>query len=277
MQEQGNKAIVAIPIYRQRPSKTEEIAYRQVLEILGNHPIALIAPDGLDVSFYQSFHCNSTIERFATFYFQGVAGYSRLLLSPKFYRRFIKYEFILIYQLDAFVFRDELLEWCDAGFDYIGAPWFQGFHKISEGAGFLGAGNGGFSLRRIRSCLKALHKFSWIIPPHKIWNDYLSHNLMRRIFSIPALLANFTVRNNSFHLFNDFSGNEDQFWGLYVTKNFNWFNTATIDAAIRFSFECNPRVLFQQNKSRLPFGCHAWMRYDYKFWKPHIEQFGHHL
>jgi len=277
LQEQGNKAVVAIPIYRQRPSKTEEIAYRQALLILGNHPIALVAPDGLDVSFYQSLHSNLIVERFTTFYFQGISGYSQLLLSPKFYRRFIKYEFILIYQLDAFVFRDELLEWCNEGFDYIGAPWFQNFHNFSEGAGFLGVGNGGFSLRRIRSCLRALHKLSWIMTPHEIWNNYLSHNMMKRIIYIPDLLTNFTVRNNTFHMFNNFSGNEDLFWGLHVTKNFKWFNSATIDASIRFSFECNPRILFQQNNSRLPFGCHAWMRYDYEFWKPHIENIGHHL
>ena len=31
------------------------------------------------------------------------------------------------------------------------------------------------------------------------------------------------------------------------------------------------------NQDRLPFGCHAWFRYDLEFWRPHIEAFGHDL
>ena len=30
---------------------------------------------------------------------------------------------MLIYQLDAYVFKDELLNWANKGYDYIGAPW----------------------------------------------------------------------------------------------------------------------------------------------------------
>ena len=38
------------------------------------------------------------------------------------YSRFEKYEYMLIYQLDAFVFSDRLMEFVEAGYDYIGAP-----------------------------------------------------------------------------------------------------------------------------------------------------------
>lgn len=30
----------------------------------------------------------------------------------------------MIYQLDAWVFNDELSSWCSLGYDYIGAPFF---------------------------------------------------------------------------------------------------------------------------------------------------------
>jgi hypothetical protein len=36
-------------------------------------------------------------------------------LSASFYERFLDTKYILIYQLDAFVFKDELQEWCDKG------------------------------------------------------------------------------------------------------------------------------------------------------------------
>ena len=32
---------------------------------------------------------------------------------------------MLIYQLDAFVFQDDLAYWCQQNYDYIGAPWLR--------------------------------------------------------------------------------------------------------------------------------------------------------
>ena len=45
------------------------------------------------------------------------------MLSPEFYRRFSDTDYILVCQLDAYIFRDELLSWCKKEYDYIGAPW----------------------------------------------------------------------------------------------------------------------------------------------------------
>lgn len=56
-------------------------------------------------------------------YFKGIAGYNRLMMSPEFYETFAQWEYILIYQTDAWVFSDRLSEWCSKGYDYIGAPW----------------------------------------------------------------------------------------------------------------------------------------------------------
>jgi len=44
------------------------------------------------------------------------------MMSPAFYDAFKAFDYILIYQLDAFVFRDELEYFCSLGYDYIGAP-----------------------------------------------------------------------------------------------------------------------------------------------------------
>lgn len=45
------------------------------------------------------------------------------MLSAEFYERFLAWDYILLCQTDAFVFRDELADWCARGYDYIGAPW----------------------------------------------------------------------------------------------------------------------------------------------------------
>jgi hypothetical protein len=31
-----------------------------------------------------------------------------------------------------------------------------------------------------------------------------------------------------------------------------------------------PRFCFEQNDMRLPSGCHAWPKYDRKFWEPYL-------
>ena len=76
---------------------------------------------------------------------QDLAAHGALLLSRRFYEAFARYDFVLIYHLDALVFSDQLASWCAAGYDYIGAPWLVSPdtpHIFTEKVG-----NGGFSLR----------------------------------------------------------------------------------------------------------------------------------
>ena len=43
------------------------------------------------------------------------------------------------------------------------------------------------------------------------------------------------------------------------------------EEAIAFSFELSPSYLYKLNGNYLPFGCHAWYKYEYEnFWKQHI-------
>jgi len=70
-------------------------------------------------------------------------------------RRVKKYEFILIYHLDAFVFKDDLAKFCELGYDYIGAPVFD---KSINGMKLTRCMNGGFSLRKVKKILEVLNK-----------------------------------------------------------------------------------------------------------------------
>jgi hypothetical protein len=93
----------------------------------------------------------------------------------------------------------------------------------------------------------------------------------RRLGNLMAAAArNIALGNNTFYLLNDFSEDEDIFWGLIAPKSFSWFKVASVDGARKFSFECNPRKLFELNANQLPFGCHAWQKYDPEFVTIHI-------
>ena len=106
------KAIVTIPVYKPKYSEYEKISLIQCCKILNKHLFSFICPNDLDINNYEKilkqYKINYQIERFPPEYFTSVEKYSELLLDSTFYRRFSHYEYILTYQLDAFVFRDEL-------------------------------------------------------------------------------------------------------------------------------------------------------------------------
>lgn len=268
--------VVAIPVYKPRPDPHEEISYRRAVEVLSAHPIALVAPEGLDLGYYTAIYDKVLIERFPSSFFTSQKAYNRLVLSLRYYNRFRSFQHLLAHQLDAFVFRDELEEWCRAPYDFIGAPWVPRRGKADSEVTFLGVGNGGFSLRRIAAVRRVLWRFSVLRPPAEILGQYLARDWPERIRGLPNLIRCILLGNNSFWLLNDKTTAADRFFGIYAARNFEWFRVAPPEVALRFSFETAPRRLFQMAGGKLPFGCHAWQRYDPEFWKAHIPALQQH-
>ena len=250
-------AKVVIPIYRKELTDLEIRAFNQVYTVLKQYPVVVVKPETLDMSSLNENYPNLYFESFDDFYFEGIQGYNRLMLSNEFYSRFLDSDFILIYQLDAFVFRDELSFWCSKGYDYIGAPWLNnpvnnhpivsimndlvfGYarlrNKKSRQSLFNKVGNGGFSLRKIESFHKATNVYVSII------NDYLQQKRS--------------------HLYN-----EDVFWATEIPE----FSYPDAMEALRFSFDTCPQYSFRLTDGQLPFGCHGWYARKMKrFWKPII-------
>lgn len=275
--------VVVIPVYKDFKDwdQSEIQSFNRCVAILNQHPIYLMGPkklnwSALKLALHHKLHVQFSIESFDDAYFTDIAGYNKLLKSSFFYRRFKKYSHLLIYQLDAYVFNDELISWCEKGFDYIGAPWFDGYLDNSA-TNFAGVGNGGFSLRNIHTVLNILPKVEFI---HKCLhfldrNDsYLINNWLRRFIKYSLLRRLLGVKElSSFMKLNyTLTLNEDGFWGIFVPSVFKKYKVATFEEALRFSFEVNPRFLFRKNNNKLPFGCHAWLKYDEQFWKEHIKE-----
>ena len=116
-------AAVVIPIYKTTMTTYEKFSFQQCLKVLGNHPIVIIKPHNLSLDHLLFEYPNLQFLSFDARYFQNVLSYNRLMLQVSFYQEFINYKYILIYQLDAFVFQDQLKNWCQLNYDYIGAPW----------------------------------------------------------------------------------------------------------------------------------------------------------
>jgi len=254
---------VTIPIYKARITDDEILSLTQTIKVLGRYPIIFFAPASLDTSFYENY-CGDKItfqvKKFNDDFFDGIPGYNRLMLSQEFYSSFINYKYILICQLDAFIFRDELEYWCKKGYDYIGAPYiyvdmdaypikvltkyrrlliFLNNHFPSSYT-FKKVGNGGLSLRNVKKTLFLL-RFKKLSP--KIWETLMEDNFF-------------------------------QYWGNVV---FPFFKLPNAIEAAKFSIELDAKKTFELIGSKLPFGCHAFLRYEPEFWKEHIEKQGYIL
>ena len=269
----NRKVVILIFAHKSVLEWYEAISLEQCFRVLDRHPIRLVCPTGLDVSAYRRIAPAIEIDFIPPHWQASLRAYNRLKTLPWLYRLYADYEFILTYELDAFVFRDELLDWCEQGWDYIGAPWFEGYAYARPDAAPIGAGNAGFSLRRVSTMLRVMRSWKAIRPPLNVYSEW-----RRRTDTLPrglwGLLGNLTWRNCFHHYLNRFSENEDIFWAC-AGDRIAGFRVAPYHVARHFSFEYNPERLFLECGSKLPFGCHKWMECQPGFWKPLIEAEGY--
>ncbi|RYD79943.1 MAG: hypothetical protein EOP55_03500 [Sphingobacteriales bacterium] len=269
-----NKACIIIPMYRSNISEFEQISMHQCFKILGNHDIYYVIPKKLEVSIKANEYVRNGKASYKVFdddFFVDIMAYNRLLKFTGFYKAFLAYEFMLIYQLDAFVFKDELLHWCNKGNDSIGAPLFEGLVSARPDSPIIGQGNGGFCLRNIHRCYEIVTQFKKL----KFTRTFEDSD---RPFYINLYRY---IKHQLIYIYSGYPFqpiiNEDLFWAEVIPENFPDFRLPSIEDAIKFSFEVNPDFLFEMNGNELPFGCHAWWKYNLDFWLPHINKFGYNI
>jgi hypothetical protein len=257
-----NVVKVIIPIYKTFFGELEEKSFLQCIKVLKDYEIVLVQPEGLNSKFITDKYDTVQVESFSSHYFESLNGYNELLLSAEFYQRFIFSEFILIYQLDAFVFKDELLMWCHKGYDYIGAPWiatkeplalkymnkllffFKSDKVKRRKIIFYKVGNGGFSLRKTASHFKIANENRDII-----FN--LIKNKEKEICAI-----------------------EDVFWSLKAPVIDANFKIPVYKEALGFAIDRKPKLAMELNGGKVPFGCHGINKpkvIDY--WKPFLDKY----
>jgi hypothetical protein len=209
-------------------------------------------------------------------FFRNINGYNSLLLSRNFYSSFSEYEYMLIYQLDAFVFSDLLIEWCNKKYDYIGAPWLID-RGLSKGLDFheRPVGNGGFSLRKISTFRESFsRKIQFIGFLQYIISSCVYYSKKCSFFpAYPFLyILIYLIKKTILKLFfepDDSYNNEDRMWS---NKLYTSCCLPSPFEAAKFSFENYPEYLFGLNNNKLPFGCHRWeYYYNFLFWKKYIK------
>ena len=260
--KENHPCAIVIPIYKEQIDKYEELSFRQCMKILHRYQIFLVTHKHLNLSVYENmadeYHIQLKKVFFSDTYFSGIAGYNELLKSKKFYSAFDSFQYMLIYQLDAFVFRDELEYWCRQGFDYIGAPWTANLKGELLDKELWRVGNGGFSLRKVSYFLKVL---SWRGP-------LLTYRNYKKIWHLPFILG----WKNNIRYFSNLDMNEDVFFTIFMNDSYFRPQLPSPQKAALFSFEKYPSYLYKECNNHLPFGCHAFLKNDFsQFWKQYIE------
>lgn len=262
--------VCLIPIYQSYLSEQETFSLRRTLSVLRKHDFVFVSPIGLDFDYYaeicQEYEIRYKIEYFEKKYFVGVEGYNRLMLSLTFYERFLSFDYILICQLDVYLFRDEYDYWISLNYDYIGAPCC--FSPVWNWDNSI-TGNGGFSMRNPRKCLQILQKKSPLLSFSSLGRVYLTTPLLKKLLLM--ILGVFGYQNNSNYFINYFMCNEDLFWSLVGQNKSNDFSIPPKEISVKFCFERSPSELYARNGHELPWATHAYLKYEFDtFWKKWI-------
>lgn len=95
--------------------------------------------------------------------------------------------------------------------------------------------------------------------------DFSSKKLAKYPFKLLGVgnNLNYFLRNNI---------NEDGIFSLRAQHSWIFCQLPPFDVALKFAFEVNPSYLYDINNEKLPFGCHAFEKYEYNtFWQKHIK------
>lgn len=232
------RVAVVVPFYSPVLSKDDRVSLLSFRRHLSGFDRILLSPEGLDVSAAVADDAGLKVEYFPRQHFSSWAAYNLFCRLPAFYERFLSYEYILIAQLDAYVFRNELDAWCDRGFGYLGTPW-PGNRKRAWHLAFSYSGGGGFCLRRVDTFVR----------------------ITKRLWPFRGVLGGL---------------NEDAMFASKAVRAIcpEIWRWPCLSEALRFGFDAEPERCLELNGNVLPFGCHGWTWPNRrKFWDrfiPHV-------
>lgn len=262
---------IIIPIYKKTPDIDDLISLNQVFKILNKHNITFIHPRSLDISAYMKF--NFSFVEFDDIYFKNIYGYNQLMMSLEFYKKFSS-KYLLIYQTDCFVFKDELIMWCEKDFDYIGAPWIRSLEMLPFFKLFYDK-----LISQFKTIVNYKNNGKWQKDKSLLYNNVGNGGLSLRkrekfieiLEQLPEVVKIYLDKKNSGQFYA-----EDVFFSIEADRNGIVFSKPNYKEACLFSIENKPEKALEINKGNIPFGCHRWNK-DKEFWKQYFLKIGYSI
>ncbi len=260
--------VVIVPTHRARFSEHEAYSMERLKRLLPNTKILLVIPASQHVGELCRVLPSAEPLHVPDECMRSVVAYNRLMISPRIWDLLGSYSHALIHEPDAILLRGDLREWCMQRWSYVGAPWFQHYTNADSNSPPIGVGNFGLSLHNLRDVRRVLHSNKRWYGPYQIVAD-LAKTLTRRRNRMSAMRAALKQGQESAGRMRGasmvFDGYCDTFWCRMAAKVDPDYLVAPIETALKFAWEATPRRCFELNRGRLPFGLHAWQRYDHAF------------
>ncbi len=255
------KLAIIIPQIHGTLSESAQLSYDLLLKNSQEYPKFILYPEGLKLDFDTS---NFTLINLDPSNFASINSYNSMLLSKWFYKLFINYKYILIYQNDALLLKNNIHEWLSKKKSYFGAPYFRKNGKLKS------VGNGGFSLRNVKDHLSVLES-------NNIHLSKLTLPILRQYFKwtyfkywIKYFISRDKDKKENTFIVN-FNRAEDEFWIYFAPLFSKKYILPKPHDAIGFAAESMPDIIFKMNNG-LPLGAHAWEKHNKEFWIKHIQQ-----
>lgn len=233
--------VTVVPAYQATLAASEAFALIQ-LKRLSVHNISLVCPRHLEVTAYLELIPDLRVIRLPEEHFTSVQSYNALMLQPWFYELFANdYEWMLVYQLDAFLLSNHITDFCESGYHYFGAPWRIGFPQsrflfnrwpITINRKRFHVGNGGLSLRHLEKTVDLLQR--------------KQAHISKTFFM------------------------EDVFFGYWGSID-DHFKACPADIAATFSLESHPEYWVKLTE-KLPMGFHGHTVWSPDFYKPLLDE-----
>ena len=288
--DQNLKPSVCIPIYKSELNKFEIISIKSHIFKLKAHDIFLLVPKSKKDKIILNLINNNIpdtlyrIHEVNDYCLERYEHYNYLLLSPSFYKFYKSYSHILIAQMDAYTFSDELLKWCNCELDYIGAPCYEYDTYWTNNLFFCGVG--GFSLRSIDNTLKLLEKNPIIFKFNDLKRYFKKANskgklviffnyIFTKIFRKDRLKRDIETHRLTSLFMNLFIIlNEDVTYAYYLPKYCDQFKVGNFNQSLNFCIDWNVKKLLKKTSTGEPFGAHGWFTYpeNLKEWSKIIKE-----
>lgn len=277
---------VVIPVWKLDLNRYERISIDQHLSVLQQHDCYLLVPASLRkpieeqllpiLGAPQTINFHVVDDR----WLRSRESYNQLMLTLDFYEFYQYYSHLLIAQLDAYTFSDQLMSWCDAPFDYIGAPIYD--CKSQPDSEPISMGSGGFSLRRIKAFIRALGLnpviFHWADLGDQLKFYSIKGKAIKMVRYASCCISNGNRLRAETNSLARWAGvNEDICYAKYLPAVDPDFRVADYAQSVAFCIDGYvDRQLKILNGAR-PFGTHGWWTFgdDLEAWTPLIPQLQH--
>jgi hypothetical protein len=232
--------LLVTPIYKEKFDDLEKFSIDYSLNKLEWLPHVFIAPDNLDLSYYQSRYKRSFYRFFPNEFFASHSAYNQLCYEIGFYNSFRAYSHILVLQPDAIVVEpNNLDQWLYSPYDYVGAP---------ENTQYIYAINDISPFDKLQGALKTVHLQGL--------NGGLS---LRKPARMIEMLQEYPELTKVFRTYAGGVG-EDIFFSLMSRVSRKEFYMPSDLMASRFAITGNFRQWLDFSEHRIPFGFHGWYK-----------------